>query len=286
MLVVIPNMSMGGTQTSLLAFLRAPLLQKFEVTVSIANPGGVLEKYVPAHVSVIHGFDYFALDRYTGSLREALVECVRRRNFLQAFRYLRRVACFMIFKDAHPEEVIWRLVRNRCPEWAEPFDVCISYMQGSASYFVIDKLPNIDIKILEFNTDFERAGYSPRFNRRFFQSADAVVCVSEASTGQLKRLFPEVASRIHHIPHEIYEVAIPDRVSDKIAMEASGFDGIRLVSVGRLEIPAKGYDLLIEAARLLRQAGVHFRWWFVGDGGGRDASFASLTNTDWAAQSC
>lgn len=273
MLVVIPNMNMGGAQTALLSFLRTPLLQRFDVTVSITTRGGVLEGHIPDDVRVVHGFDYFALDRYEGSLKSALIECVRQLDLGQAFRYVRRVAFFAALRGVHPEEVTWRLVRKRVPEDLESFDVCISFMQGTASYFVIEKLPNVDMKILEFNTDFEMAGYSPRFNRRYFQSADAVVSVSDAGATQLQQLFPESASKIHHIPYAMVgETSISDSESSMVAADAASFDGIRLVSVGRLEIPAKGYDLLIDAARLLRDAGAHFRWWFVGDGGSRAAA--------------
>lgn len=151
--------------------------------------------------------------------------------------------------------------------------MCIAYMQGSTSYFVIEKLPNVQRKFLEFNTDFVKAGYSRQFNRKYFRSADGIVAVTESERRQLAQLFPDLVDRIHHIPYPLF-VESGNRPGGQTAPDSADgddFNGIRLVSVGRLELHAKGYDLLIEAANKLRTAGVEFRWYFVGPGSSVEA---------------
>ena len=43
------------------------------------------------------------------------------------------------------------------------------------------------------------------------------------------------------------------------------FDGIRILTIGR-HVHLKGYDMAIDAAKLLKESGVNFRWYSIGEG--------------------
>lgn len=261
---------MGGTQRSLIALLRGEQLAKFAVTVLIISPGGVLEDQIPTSVRVIYGYDWYQTlgsDGY-GSLRRRLLSSAIKCRWRDVFYSLRQAIYSKFYVKRHPEELVWKIVRRHVPIYPVEYDVGIAFMQGTASYFLIEKFPHVRVKILEFNTDFETAGYSTHFNEVYFRQADAIVNVSAEGQAQLQRLFPTISDRIKFIPHELgIEQTLCDGAVGSQDIEHD-FTGLRLVSVSRLVVEAKGYDLIVDAARVLHQSGTQFRWWIIGDGPG------------------
>jgi glycosyltransferase involved in cell wall biosynthesis len=133
--------------------------------------------------------------------------------------------------------------------------------------------PRVSVIVTDNRRDFainpERFRWiKQRLMRKAYLSADAVIAVSEG----VRR----AAAEFHHIPIEsiqtsynYFDVAKIDRLADVPLPGALGKQDNQflVVAAGRLH-PAKGYDLLIEAARIVIKEMGHARLavWILGEG--------------------
>ncbi|MBA2432921.1 MAG: glycosyltransferase [Chthoniobacterales bacterium] len=102
---------------------------------------------------------------------------------------------------------------------------------------------------------------------KLFESATAVVTVSDFSAEQLRRQFPGAAGKIHRVYNGIQlERFRPATLAAEVPV---------IVSVGRL-IEKKGFADLVSACALLKERGCHFRCEIVGEGPLHDALAAQI----------
>ncbi len=92
---------------------------------------------------------------------------------------------------------------------------------------------------------------------KIFESAIAVVTVSDFSVAQLRGLFPKHGSKIHRVYNGLEIERFPEA--------AFGAGTPCILSIGRL-IEKKGFGDLIAACALLRDAGREFRCEIIGEG--------------------
>ena len=76
--------------------------------------------------------------------------------------------------------------------------------------------------------------------------------------------YPELADRTHVFRNIIDPSGIIEKSKSGTGFE-DGFDGVRIVSVGRL-VKQKSYETAIEAAAMLKERGHRFRWYVFGEG--------------------
>ena len=101
---------------------------------------------------------------------------------------------------------------------------------------------------------------------RLAPASDAIVCVSTAIAGQLRRLVPGVDDRLHVIPYGI--ARRPRRPATGVLPAPEGT--LRIAFVGRLMLHQKRCHDLVPIAEALERRGVPFQLLVVGDGLERD----------------
>jgi glycosyltransferase involved in cell wall biosynthesis len=109
--------------------------------------------------------------------------------------------------------------------------------------------------------------------RKLFESAAAVVTVSDFSRGQLHERFPGSAAKIRRVYNGV------DLSQFRPANFDSGSAVPLIVGIGRL-IEKKGFSDLIEACRLLRARGRAFECRIIGEGPLEEALRAQITGAD------
>lgn len=211
----------------------------------MVSRGGIFEQYIPKQVHVVdfpnQGGIWFEI-------------C------LIYFRILRRV-----FPNRHGAELRWKAMSTAY--WGENkiYDVGIAYQQGFPTYYLAKKV-NARKKIAWINADIEKAGYKSFFNRPFYDTFNSIVPVSDVLCEMLKKSSFVDGSKLITV-YDILNVNLIKRMSQEpISRDYSG--QLVLTTVGRM-VPPKGYDLAVEAAKLLKEKDISFRWYFVGDGGMR-----------------
>lgn len=245
-LFIIDSLTCGGAEKSLISLL--PLLDysKIDVDLMMVNKGGVFMDYVPKQVNIV---DFPISKGYWTEI------C------LVGFRIIRR-----LFPNRHGAELRWHVMSSTYRELDKTYDVAIAYQQGFPTYYLAEKLEATK-KFAWVNTDLEKAGYRAAFNRHFYDKMDRIVPVSDRLTDMLKESKYVNRNKLFTV-YDILNVDLIKRMSDEMVQAKKDINCLFIVTVGRM-VAIKGYDLAVEAAKILKTNGLSFKWYFVGDGNQR-----------------
>lgn len=251
-LFFIESLQCGGAEKSLISLL--PLLDysKMDVDLLLLKRGGLSEQYVPREVRIID---------FNQRVSPWLYRIYQLRFSLR-LRWNRLVG-----KKEHGAETRWKMMQRAYTPLQKQYDVAIAYQQGFPTYYIIDKV-DAGKKCTWINADITQVGYDARFNRSYYDKADVIVPVSD----RLKDIL--VVS--DYVPADklfpVFDIVNPQLIRT-MAKEPQGMmqnGGLKIVTVGRM-VRLKGYDMAVEAARILRDRGLKFCWYFIGDGDDRTA---------------
>lgn len=143
------------------------------------------------------------------------------------------------------------------------YDVAVAYVGAEIMYFVRDKV-SADKKAVWIHNDYRTAGYSKIDDGPYFADMDAIVSVSNECVEVLQQEFPEYREKLHCIEN-ITSSALIKKQAEAFQPEEYTQCSCNILSVGRLW-PQKGFDMAVEAARILKKRGFAFRWFVIGDG--------------------
>lgn len=249
LLFIIDSLNCGGAEKSLISLL--PLLdyERLDVNLLIFRRGGVFEKYLPQQVHVINH------DLYRKGFIDQLYHGIQQLRFSYNLRY---------GKKRHGAETHWRSMHKSVKPLDGKYDVAVAYQQGMPTFFLATMVDATQ-KIAWVNADVFAAGYNMNYCKQFYDKMDNVVAVSEKLSDKLSQNAPWLKGKLHCI----YDIINPDIVH-RLAQESVNDMPIKtgdmsIVTVGRLTRP-KNHLLAIETARVLRDKGMAFKWFFVGEG--------------------
>lgn len=253
-LFLIDSLTCGGAEKSLISLL--PLLDYSQVDVDLLmfKRGGVFEKYVPQQVRVIS-------HRLYGS---GFVDQLSQRLHQMRFSWNLRFG-----KKRHGAETHWRAMHQAVMPLEGQYDVAIAYQQGMPTFFLATKV-NAVKKVAWINADVLAAGYDMDYCKQFYDKMDAVVAVSQ----KLFDLLSARASWMQDKLHFVYDIINPEVVRTLAQEQVTDMnpvgDALSIVTVGRLTKP-KNHLLALDAAHILKDNGLDFVWYFVGEGEMRTA---------------
>ncbi len=98
----------------------------------------------------------------------------------------------------------------------------------------------------------------------FYDKIDKIVAVSEASKDSIINVNKNYTNKIVVIKDIVNPDIIVNMATEKIKEIDS--NEVNILTVGRLVIGYKGYDVAIKTANLLRSSGYRFKWYVIGDG--------------------
>ncbi|MBQ2724516.1 MAG: glycosyltransferase [Clostridia bacterium] len=141
----------------------------------------------------------------------------------------------------------------------EEYDIAVSYISGYTAEFVA-RCVNAKRKIMFYHASTDE---NHDLHEEIMPCFDRIVGVNENVRNILRELYPSVSNRMTYIDNYVDAEEIrrksllftPDRPEDRAV----------LCSCGRFA-PVKGFDLAVRAAKLLKEKGIRFLWYFVGDG--------------------
>lgn len=137
------------------------------------------------------------------------------------------------------------------------FDVAISVIQGVTARFVADYIvAKRKIMLYRDSTDC-----SHELHEKIMSEFESIYAVSYGAENALSSFYPQFASKMKVIEtfvssQEVMHLSIEYPVDESRLM---------LATCGRMT-SVKGYDIAVDAARILKNEGIDFVWYFVGDG--------------------
>jgi glycosyltransferase involved in cell wall biosynthesis len=255
LLFIIDSLGCGGAEKSLLSLL--PLLDysRVDVDLLVFRRGGVFEKYLPSQVRLISHNLYG-----TGFLNRAwwlLHQLV--------FSFLLRFG-----KKRHGAEIHWRSMHSTVKRLNTKYDMAVAYQQGLPSFFVATKVEATK-KVSWINADVFKAGYDMQYCKRFYDKIDVINAVSQKLFDLLTVKAPWMKEKLTCI----YDIINPDIINSMakdpvVDMVRDHDNELLITTVGRLTKP-KNHLLAVDAAKILKDKGLDFKWFFVGEGEMRTA---------------
>lgn len=271
-LIVINDMGMGGAQRSLLSFLKclhsSPQMAQYQVHIMVVDPAGGFYAQIP------QGFTQLQPPKELHWLGTAFSKALLTRYFsvkclLGEAKWLLKKRLGLFPKSWNVQQKLWDCWKDRVPELPGHYDVAVSYIDGYPNYYVMDKV-QADKKVLWVHNEYQKLAYDPVYDRSFYEKAHSIITISPQCRQCILQEYPALGEKVHILEN----ITVPAEVLEKSRQgecpEFAGFDGLKLLSVGRLN-PQKGYDLAIESAKILRDQGISFLWLVLGEGPERQA---------------
>lgn len=262
-LFILPGFNIGGTVFSTLNMISL-LRDNYDISVlAMSNQGPVKEKY--SRVNVL------AEDFLLASCCDAYWEITsfKKKLFATLIRSLERF-CSLLGLD------IRGLIYSIC---AKRYDGRYDYVaccQEGASTIFLSKFEQ-SFKIAWFRSEY--AVYRTQLSKtrlkreeEAYNHIDKIVCVSNTTRDDMAKFFPSICERIIAI-HNIQDCERIIELSKVIVGDPFDQDVFNIVSVGRFA-PQKQFHLVPSIARELKNLGLCFKWYIIGDGnqeGARDS---------------
>lgn len=162
----------------------------------------------------------------------------------------------------HFAELYWRSMKSAFPRLPDDYNVAISYQQGIMTYYVAEKV-KANRKIAWINSQLSGHGHRVSFSRKYYDKYDHVVAVCDQLNFMLRKSGYVDPARLITI-YDIIDEDDVRRKSHDICNVDSSHDWV-FVTVARLA-PEKNLNLVVEAARILKEKDLDFVWYIVGGG--------------------
>lgn len=260
-LFVLNNMNIGGTEKACLNLLDTLSPDEYDVTLLLLEKSGGYMSYIPSwvHIDTIEGYHYMKPEIMEPPLR---VVC----NYIRLGKFLRALclaSTHLYFKISQNRTPYYRCVLKNCPEKAG-YDIAIAYA-GPFDFLSVYVAYHISAKekIQWIHFDVSKFQFNLKTVKHLYRHFQKICIVSDEARIQFLKVMPEMADRTltyHNVvsPQKCQELATGSGFDDK-------WDKIRIVTLGRLSAE-KGQDIIPEIALRLKEHGVRFRWYLIGDG--------------------
>ena len=142
------------------------------------------------------------------------------------------------------------------------YDLAVSYIQSYTAKFV-DENVKAKRKVMFYH------GSTDEFhdvNEKAMQNFEQIYCVSKGAQKAVQGFYPQFAEKIGCLENYVDAESVRQKANEFLPDYPK--DKLILCSCGRIT-SIKGFDLAVGAAKILKQQGLNYKWYFVGDGADR-----------------
>ncbi len=255
-LFVIHSLGFGGAERSLVNLLNELPREKYEIDLLLFQRKGAFLAQLPEWVNVLD----------TPRELKALYGPLNKSGLLALPKLLGKFGSKLV-RRTYKERNAWRwrnVFRPLILHLVPHYDVAVAYTGVEIQYFVADCV-TAEKKIVFIHNDYRAAGYSARDDEPYFAQMDAIATISPQCLEVLKEEFPQYKDKLYCVENITSAKVVRDRAMEFDPPEYCA-KKLVLLSVGRLGFQ-KGFDIAVEAARILKDRGVPFQWYILGEGG-------------------
>lgn len=260
-LFVINSLTIGGSEKSLVSLLNTLDYSKYEVDLMMFKKGEEFDIYIPKEVTVLdepeyYQFLYKSITDLSITKKISFITSRIRTSINLRVNSMKKTSI-------NTEQILYKSQNSNLGKFNKKYDVAIAYSQGMPTYFVADKV-NANKKIAWINCDYATTKYDKGIDELFYDKFDSIVAVSETIKKSIIKIKPDYKNKIEVILDIVNPNLIEKMSEEKIVFEDKSY--INILTVARLVIHHKGYDIAVKSAKLLKKDGYKFRWYVVGDG--------------------
>lgn len=266
---VIHRLGAGGAEKSLVSLMNSLPLYEVNIHLMAIDPSGIFRRQVPSRVQLVEAPKELICEfaRITSSLfwRNTSLKLV----FLKIFCI---ICCRLRGKKSKSKRShdqfyndFWKKI---IPDYSDYYDVAVSYMD-CVNYYVVDHI-KAGRKILWCHNDYNKLEFNPSYDHRYYEQADKICTISELCRKSLIENFPDLKDKFEVIENisSPRMINVQADMCDEMESAKDGFildKRFKIVSIGRLT-EQKGFDVAIDAAEILKNRGLNFCWYILGEG--------------------
>ena len=252
-LIVTPDLEVGGVQRALLALLRFAPAKELNITVRVFSLGGTLERELPSGIRLEVADDVYTLE----SARAGISALLKKAGLNRVFRVAKTVYHRL---GSH-------LTRGASAR-GETFDTAIAFSDGLASWYVARRI-TAEEKIAFVQTDLRAAGSNPAMEAAVYACYSYIYFGSEASRTSFLQMLPAYADKTRLLYTSLDPTLIRRAAMENPAV-AMDYSGVKIATVGRLS-HEKGVKKIPGLLQRLLNDGMDVCWYVVGDGPERES---------------
>jgi len=248
-LFVVPDLKVGGVQRSLVTLLNAAPLDRLDITLLTFREGGELHVQIPERVHLKAEPRIGQAEKTRAVVSKFLRRCRLKGLFDLAKRVYHHSGGIMARGGS-----------------GEEYDVAVAYSDGLATWYVAQRVRAAQ-KIAFVHTDFSKAGYDTRQERKIYGSFEQIVFASHAARRSFLSALPECEERTVILPNAVDIHRVLKLAEEPVSCIEKG--KVKLATVGRLS-HEKGVEKIPSLLCKLKDAGQRVCWYIVGDGPERE----------------
>lgn len=260
LLFVIDSLHSGGAEKSLISLLHVLDYDHYDVDLLLFSKEGLYLPLLPSQVRVLDPLPYLQIQQ------KSIQSLLRERRFSVLVHRIGRAVALrnpISFLPLHPAQINWKWLSKGMEPLDEKYDVAVAYSQGMPTYYVATKVC-AKRKLAWVNTDYEKARYHKKFDEFYYLQFDYIVAVSKPNKETFMKSIPSVSKKVKVI-NDLLGGPLIQKLATENLNKLEEFSGFKILTIGRL-VEVKGYDLAIETCALLKERGLDFKWYVLGDG--------------------
>lgn len=259
-LFVIDSLIAAGAEKSLVTFLSLLDYTRFDVDLQLFGFGGEFERYLPKEVRLLPPLEY---TQFTSKsiIRQFLSLDIRK--IIARWRYslaIRQSKLLHIDKA----RLFWKHIAPCIPQTEREYDIAVAYAQGIPTLYVANKV-DAQLKFAWLNVKYIPQGVNYKFMREHYEKINHIIPVSDSAYSEFAEAYPQFKSKMTVI-RDILDTKFIRKMANETPSLKFESDIPVLLTVARLNKAQKGYDITLNACRILKERGVGFRWYAIGRG--------------------
>ena len=262
-LFVIDSLHCAGAEKSLTTLLSLLDYSKYDVDLQLFGYGGALEELVPKEVNILKPMEYIKFSSL--STKNAVIKSLKNMNFKMLNSRLKFSLAIRKnnYSNAQKARVYWQKVSNVIEKNNKEYDIAISYAQGVPTFYVAEKVC-AKKKLAWVNVSYKLEDEDRVFQEQFYDKYNKIVAVSDSAKNIFLETFPKYTDKLEII-YDINDADFIKKMSDQGQSYNDNYTGLRILTIGRLA-NQKGYDIALEACKILKEKGIEFKWYSLGIG--------------------
>lgn len=262
-LFVIDSLHCAGAEKSLTTLLSLLDYSKYEVDLQLFGYGGAFEELLPKEVNLLKPLKYTSFCDL--SIKSAIGYSLKHFDYKMLLSRLKFTLAIRKekYSNAQKARVFWEKVSNVVEKNEKEYDIAISYAQGVPTFYVADKI-KAKKKYAWVNVSYRLKDEDKRFQEKYYDKYNNIIAVSDSAKDIFLETFPKYTDKLKII-YDINDGNFISKMADSGQGYDDNFEGLRILTVGRLA-NQKGYDIALEACKMLKEIGINFRWYSLGIG--------------------
>ncbi len=249
---MIGTLQSGGVSKSIVNLLNVMDRTTYDVHLLLLDRAGdILSPYLPSDITVHVNREIENLHRGLSGVRALLFTG----HLWLAFGSLLRI---LLSKFSRAWAGRW--LAHLMPRFTDlSFDLIVDYGGQQQLYYMVDKLDGKK-KITFFHNDYSKWPYYYAADRLYYPKVDQILSISQTCVDVLKAYFPDCKDKISVMQNISSPVLITKQANEVVDLPQAP---LLLASLGHI-MRRKGTDFSIDAAKILQEKGVDFKWMLVG----------------------